>query len=780
MTTSSSTTTLAYTVLGQSNLTGGLTDIAQLPNGDLFVLQYDQNGDWTAAAKNTIEFLAPTATSITNVTAQMSSGALPTNANVVNINTLYVGNNALPDIVLCDQGIDSAPWNGAQVRLLVPNASGQYVDETSLLPQQLAQNHRLSTGTIDGHAAIVVDEIGNGTGKPVGVELLVANSDGTFSDWSSHIPASIQTSVTTSSGFSWSPNGVFTVSAIADFTGSGAGDIFLGSENMVGGNDPAHPDALIYNQMLVNNGQGYFTDVPITAPLPTFADGGAPVAVFALPIKFQGDAHEDLIVAYADSTYTNGPGNLNPTGNGYYLQFLKGDGTGNFTDVTSQHLAVQPTAINSANQNEWITSVQQVTINGFNDLILYLSTQGLADGGAIILANDGHDHYSPSNFTLPANLMSVTWGTDNGVGGFYGLNSSNQWVFVPVTTVLPTAATISDTGANIAKSLDGLQAGLTQGNTVNVTITNTAPVFIGGGSVPVVTASVSQLMSDTGILSTIMAQNAHSAVEVTSGAATGWVEASSNQGTALTALANLMSGQTATLTGMTYGDELIYDSAAAFVANTPAAGLQANYVSVSSFTTNVNVNIGAGVGYVSVWDSNANSFHSTVNDAGSSARYDFETANAMLNLSSTSAATIELNNAWYGEHDLTVNGWVHGKDVLSLAEPNWQSITTVSVQTGQVSTVNTSSSHTAYLIQLGNVGAGDASTVASAAAVAYHPSTTGTDAYGVYFAGTTSAGNTTIYAFTGDTHGTITGSDLVHAVTLVGVSSVSASDLVAA
>jgi hypothetical protein len=39
----------------------------------------------------------------------------------------------------------------------------------------------------------------------------------------------------------------------------------------------------------------------------------------------------------------------------------------------------------------------------------------------------------------------------------------------------------------------------------------------------------------------------------------------------------------------------------------------------------------------------------------------------------------------------------------------------------------------------------------------------------VYFVGITTAGDTTVYAFTGDTRGTVAATDLVHVVTLVGV-----------
>ena len=402
------TNTYSYTVLGtyftSSDLDGSLA-LAQLPNGDLFALQY-----LGTATIGTVEYLQPGINSITNVTSEMSSGALPSNiGGTANVNLLYVGDNALPDIILADGGADQAPWYGGQVRVLVPNAEGQYVDDTSLLPQQLAFNHRLSTGEIDGQAAIAVDMINTQTGDPVGIELLIANPDGTFSNWSSHLPSNIA-SITPGSTYS---SGSFTSSTIADITGSGAGDIFLGGDQSISN-----------NVVLVNNGSGDFTAVTVTAPKPILnGDGGGAIALYELATQFQGDTHEDMIVVYANTPY-----------NQIYLQFLKGNGVGNFTDVTSVHLAVQPTIQNALGINEWADAIQQENINGFNDLILNLGDEGSADSGAIILVNNGNDVYTESTATLPSNLISVTWGTDAGVQGFYGQNSSSQWVFVPISS----------------------------------------------------------------------------------------------------------------------------------------------------------------------------------------------------------------------------------------------------------------------------------------------------------------------------------------------------------
>ena len=419
------TTTLSGTILGTSDLTNYNIDIAQLSNGELFVLQYQQT---SSDPPSKIEFLNSTPTSITNVTS-LAAISLPSNLDsTVLVNELYVGGNLLPDIVLADGGFDQAPWAGGQVRIIAPNAHGQYVDETSALPQVTAYNHRLSTGLIDGQAAIVVAQIGNQSKLPTGVELIIANSDGTFTNWTSHIPASVQNS------------NIYTYDVIGNFADN-SGDIFLGSENAT-----VNP-----NVLLINDGSGNFTAETLNTPIPQlFKTGeldhnGYPAqmsVVYALPTKFAGDNHVDLIAVYANSAASS-YGGSDSTEQAYYLQFLQGNGSGGFSDVTSQHLANQPILLNVSGQNAWVDDIQQVKINGFNDLIVFA-----ANGAPQILINDGQDHYTLSSAQVPTNLAAATWGTDAGVQGFYGLNTSSQWVFIPVS-----ASSLAENTSSISSPL---------------------------------------------------------------------------------------------------------------------------------------------------------------------------------------------------------------------------------------------------------------------------------------------------------------------------------------
>lgn len=470
------TTTLGYTVLGSWDIANQAGDLVQLTNGDLFALSYVQDSN-SPNQSSSIEFLKPSATSIANVTAQAVSGPLPTNIGSTPLLALLtVGANALPDIVIGDGGLDQSPWYGGNIRVMAPNAAGQYVDVSSQLGLQTNYNHRVSTGTIDGQAAIVVAMLGGDYGAlKGGIELEIANANGTFSNWTSHLPAAAQDTSGVISNAYGTVNENYTYATIGDFTGHG-GDLFLGSENAL-----INPSVL-----LVNDGSGNFSEVPLSLSLPSIGNGAATdrngykaewTVVYALPTKFVGDTNGDVIVVYADTASASYTGSDN-TDPAYYLQFLQGNGKGGFTDVTTEHLASQPTLTNSAGTLQWVVNIQQVSLNGFNDLILYAPS-----GAPLILVNDGQDHYSPSSEIAPANLGGAVWGTDGGVQGFYGYSGTN-WVFVPVSDQHLAAGSSALSGQLTSKFyLYGAESGKSLQQTYDMTITVTAHEQIIKGAV---------------------------------------------------------------------------------------------------------------------------------------------------------------------------------------------------------------------------------------------------------------------------------------------------------
>lgn len=327
--------------------------------------------------------------------------------------------------------------------------------------------------------------------------------------------------------------------------------------------------------------------------------------------------------------------------------------------------------------------------------------------------------------------------------------------------VQPNAAaqpvSVSDCLANVFSNLDALQGLAAAGKLAAISVTD-----LSGPAQIAVTAQ--QATNDAAVLKQLFCQDHLTA----------------------TVPLQFSAADTVALPSLTYGEQASVSGPSTLAMETPCVALNSEYVSLSSYGANLTATIGSGVSTVTIYDGapaggHASSGFATVaTDTGSTASYCVETAGATLHLSAASTVTVELNNAYYGESDLSITGWVGGSDHLSLAEPGWQGLTKASLVVAgstPIQALDTAAAQTATVIQLGTVGAGDAASVAAAAAAAYHPSTTGTDAFGVYFCGTTTAGNTTVYAFLGDTHGTVTAADLVHAVTLVGIATLGAESV---
>ena len=233
------------------------------------------------------------------------------------------------------------------------------------------------------------------------------------------------------------------------------------------------------------------------------------------------------------------------------------------------------------------------------------------------------------------------------------------------------------------------------------------------------------------------------------------------------------------------------------------------------------VNIAADSGYTNVQFrdhvgiGSANTGHFTINDQGSKAVIEVGNAGDIINLSPSSHVTLNFtgsnahdigysvgsnvtNFAGASTANVVVSGFVHGHDQI-LLDYSADSSAGMSYYRPLSSALPLDYTGTAFItagaakipaltlngtqsvvIDLGAVGSGDIITVAANAAAAYKPSATGADNVGLYFIGHTSSGDSSgdsvIYSFNGDTHGTVTAGDLVKVATITGVSQLTAAD----
>ena len=208
-------------------------------------------------------------------------------------------------LIISNIGMDREPFPRATNTLLMPDQNGLLRDYSKSLPQALEFSHDVSTAVINaaGDIGIYVNSMYIPQYFIMRDDRLIAAND--------RLPSAI-----------YRDDMKFISSAMADLNGDGAADLILGTVN-------EHLDrSLVY----LNDGSGRFGGdaIPLTrTPFPErklqFLDGMVGASVVDIqPIKLdESQQYWDLVVVSTDAYM------------GYAIQLLKNDGSGNFTDVSS-------------------------------------------------------------------------------------------------------------------------------------------------------------------------------------------------------------------------------------------------------------------------------------------------------------------------------------------------------------------------------------------------------------------------------------------------------------
>ncbi|MCE2871980.1 MAG: FG-GAP-like repeat-containing protein [Oxalobacteraceae bacterium] len=251
-------------------------------------------------------------------------------------------NDGQSDVYIPDGGLDAPPYGGALDQLWLSNGKGKLQNFTSTLLQYTTFAHGVAIGDInrDGYLDIVV----NNFWYPPSDFLLINNRDGTFSEKANTLlPNELHYDLNSEKRIThlWSK--------LIDLNNDEYLDLVLGaSQDWIDGQLIRHPSIL-----LLNDGNGNYSNSEIiNLPSPAVTDL---TVVFIASLDFNEDGMQDLIMSIVDQNYSCS-----------YLQFLRNDGDGKFTDETALRLPQ-----NTLNTNSWNKFIKVIDLNGdgYDDIV---------------------------------------------------------------------------------------------------------------------------------------------------------------------------------------------------------------------------------------------------------------------------------------------------------------------------------------------------------------------------------------------------------------------------
>ena len=210
----------------------------------------------------------------TDVTSQALGGSPPTTVHARETIVADFNRDGRADIFLADHGYDANPFPGAQNGLILSSGATGVTNATAQLPQVSDYTHSAEAADIDGDGDLDIF-VGNGGGGQALTSpyFLINNGSGGFTRSDAGLPSALTVGAKPNH---WSE-------AFLDVDGDGDKDLFLGSSL----NNPA--------QLLINNGQGVFA-LSNTA-MPAGAANADAVDIQALDVN--GDGRADLVLSYS-------------------------------------------------------------------------------------------------------------------------------------------------------------------------------------------------------------------------------------------------------------------------------------------------------------------------------------------------------------------------------------------------------------------------------------------------------------------------------------------------
>jgi hypothetical protein len=269
-----------------------------------------------------------------------------------------------PDIFCACQGYDGSPPDGETNILLLSSPTG-YVDRSDTLPTVKDYTHSAAIGDINGDGILDVFA-GNifGTFR-VGPYFLLGKPDGTFSQVTSGLPASMS-----------NLSEKYTYSYLLDVDNDTFPDLILGAEG----------DTTKRSIVLFNDGRGDFTKRP-SYTLPTGPLGANNVVLHMATVDANADGFPDLLIVSTQ---------FQPNYQGGSIQLLMNQRNGTFVDETVARLGNSATVTTGIGWN----TVQVLDMNGDGKPDIVATSEFGRPGTSelsFMWINNGDGTFSPIN-----------------------------------------------------------------------------------------------------------------------------------------------------------------------------------------------------------------------------------------------------------------------------------------------------------------------------------------------------------------------------------------------
>lgn len=355
-----------YSILGIDKNYVNQICIAHITKGSIFDIYIDKinYSDFGGTpAKPMILSFMPDGAFVDN-TAKVFNNNIPVVSFGRAVAAVDFNEDGISDIYINDHGQDTGTYPGSQNQVFLSSTNSTLSPSLYGIPiYPTATNHGFGCGDIDGSGNISVINTGTRYSLQPANQLLL-NTGSTFINSPQKLPSFLNQTGVIGDTYTWSN--------LVDINRDGRSDLLFGQWNKSKNN----------SFDLINDGKGNFSQSTVNYFPKPDTNIAKPCVIQLCPLDIFNTGNNDLVLSVTE----DGPVEKNQGYSVKYLQFLKNDGNGNFSDITN---TVFPQTVIHGDVDTY-TFLMPVDYNcdGFQDLLVQSSAYN-----SFLLLNDKNGHF---------------------------------------------------------------------------------------------------------------------------------------------------------------------------------------------------------------------------------------------------------------------------------------------------------------------------------------------------------------------------------------------------